>query len=81
MYLNKKLPEPEYMRIHISLIPYEIMKAYNPTPDAKGFCYVKIIMAINGLKQSVALTKKRPKVKPSKTRIISNEAHTKAIFR
>ena len=35
MYLNTKLPEPEYMRIHISLIPDEIMKAYNPTPDAK----------------------------------------------
>ena len=25
IYLNKKLPEPEYMRIHVSLIPDEIM--------------------------------------------------------
>ena len=33
MYLNTKLPEPEYMRIHISLIPDEIMKSYNPNPD------------------------------------------------
>ena len=51
MYFNTKLPEPEYMRIHISLIPNEIMKAYKPTPDARGFCYMKIIMAIYGLKQ------------------------------
>ena len=46
------------MRIHIILIQDETMKAYNPTPDAKGFCYVKIIMAIYGLKQSGALAKK-----------------------
>ena len=58
MYLNKKLPEPEYMRIHISLILDEIMKAFNPTPDEKGFCYVKIIIAIYGLKQAGALANK-----------------------
>ena len=58
MHLNKKLPKPEYMRIHISLIPDEIMKTYNPTSDAKGFCYVKIIMDIYGLKQSGALANK-----------------------
>ena len=46
------------MRIHIILIPEEIMKAYNPTPDAKGFCYVKIIMDIYGLNQSGALANK-----------------------
>ena len=46
------------MRIHISCIPDNIMKAYNPTPDAKGLCYVKIIMAIYGLKKSGALTNK-----------------------
>ena len=28
MYLTTKPPEPEYMRIHISLIPDEIMKVY-----------------------------------------------------
>ena len=46
------------MRIHIILIPEEIMKAYNPTPNAKGFCYVEIIMAIYGLKQPGALANK-----------------------
>jgi hypothetical protein len=29
MYLNTKLPSPEYMRIHISLIPDEIKEQYN----------------------------------------------------
>ena len=64
------------MRIHISLIPDEIMKAYNPTPDAKGFCYVKIIMAIYGLKQSGALANKDLKSNLEKTRILPNVAHT-----
>ena len=58
MYLNTKLPEPEYMRIHVSLIPNEIMKAYNPNTDPKGYCYVKIFMAIYDLKQSGALANK-----------------------
>jgi hypothetical protein len=55
MYLNTKLPSPEYMRIHISFIPQEILDQYRPTPDNKRFCYVEIIMAIYGLKQAGAL--------------------------
>ena len=54
------------MRIHIILIPDETMKAYNPTPDAKGFCYVKTIMAIYGLKQSGALSNKELKANLAK---------------
>ena len=54
------------MRIHISLAPDEIMKSYNPTPEAKGFCYVKIIMAIYGLKQPGALANKDLKENLSK---------------
>ena len=29
MYLNTKLPSPEYMRIHIDLVPEEIRQEYN----------------------------------------------------
>ena len=55
MYLNTKLPEPEYMKVHISLIPQEIIDKYKPQPDERGFCYLKIKMAIYGLKQAGAL--------------------------
>ena len=42
------------------------MKAYNPTPDANVFCYVKIIMAIYGLNQSGALANKDQKANLAK---------------
>ena len=80
MYLNTKLPEPEYMRIHISLIPDEIMKAYNPTPDVKGFCYVKIIIAIYGLKQSGALANKDLKANLAKHGYFPMK-HTPGLFK
>ena len=54
MYLNTKLPEPEFMKVHISLIPQEIIDKYKPQPDERGFCYLKIKMAIYGLKQAGA---------------------------
>jgi hypothetical protein len=54
MYLNTKLPSPEYMRIHISLIPDEIKEEYNVNDyvDEDGFVYVEITGAIYGLSQS-----------------------------
>ena len=80
MYLNNKLTEPEYMSIHISLILDEIMKSYNPTPDTKGFCYVKIIMAIYGLKQSGALANKDLKANLAKHGYFQMK-HTPGIFK
>ena len=54
MYLNTKLPSPEYMRIHTKLIPDEIMKEYNVLDftDQNGYAYVEITGTIYGLAQS-----------------------------
>jgi hypothetical protein len=54
MYLNTKLPSPEYMKIHQSLIPQEVMDEYNIAQflDEHGYAYVKITGAIYGLAQS-----------------------------
>jgi hypothetical protein len=54
MYLNTKLPSPEYMRIHTSMIPQEVMDEYNVSQylDETGYAYVEITGAIYGLAQS-----------------------------
>ena len=80
MYLNTKLPEPEYMRIHISLIPDEIIKSYNPTPNAKIFYYVKIIMAIYGINQSGSLANKYLKANLAKNGYFPMK-HTPGLFK
>ena len=53
-YLNNHLPKPEYLKIHISVIPYEIIAAYNlqTLQDEKGWCYIKISKGMYGLKQA-----------------------------
>ena len=42
MYLNTKLPSPEYIQIHRSMIPNEIMEEYNVEQylDNEGYAYV-----------------------------------------
>ena len=58
MYLNTVLPSPEYMRIHISMIPDDIRNEYGITDDYvdnKGFIYFEITKAIYELIQSGAL--------------------------
>ena len=54
MYLNTKLTSPEYMKIHIKMIPDEIMSEYNilQIVDDEGFAYIKITGAIYCLTQS-----------------------------
>ena len=55
IYLNTVLPSPEYMRIHISMIPDNIRQEYginNDYVDTKGFVYFEITKAIYGLAQS-----------------------------
>ena len=54
MYINTKLPSLDYMKIHVSLIPQEVMEEYNITwyLDVKGYSYVEIMVAIYRLIQS-----------------------------
>ena len=54
MYLNTTLPSPEYMKIHQSLIPQEVMDEYDVEQflDENGYAYVEITGAIYGLAQS-----------------------------
>ena len=55
-YLNNALPDPEYMKFHISKIPQEIIDEYNllDIVDNHGFVYVKIVKGIYGIKQPVS---------------------------
>jgi hypothetical protein len=54
MYLNTKLLSPEYMQIHIDLIPEEIREEYNTDEfmDENGYVYMEVTGAIYGLSQS-----------------------------
>ena len=49
-YTNSKLDSPEYMRIHLSLIPQEIIEEYNAMEfvDIDGYVYVEITGAMYG---------------------------------
>ena len=51
-YLNNALPDPEYMKFHISKIPQEIINEYNLLDmfDNHGFVYVKIVKVMYELK-------------------------------
>ena len=48
------MPDPEYIKLHISIISEEIIKAYNldTLQDEKGWCYIKISKGMYGLKQA-----------------------------
>ena len=52
-YLNNLLPNPKYIKIHISVIPQEIINEYSllAIVDNKGFIYIKIVKVMYGLKQ------------------------------
>lgn len=53
-YLNTPLPQAEYMKVHISLIPQEIIEHYNllAKVDSKGFIYIRINKGMYGLPQA-----------------------------
>ena len=53
-YLGTLLPSPEYMKIHISLIPQEIINEYNllELVDEEGFVFIEILKGMYGLPQS-----------------------------
>ena len=53
-YLNNDLPEPEYMKLNIHIIPQEIIDKYalNKIVDDNGWVYLEIVKGIYGLKQA-----------------------------
>ena len=53
-YLNNILPDPEFMRITLKIIPQEIIDAYNLTAlvDDQGWIYIHTEKSMYGLKQS-----------------------------
>ena len=57
-YLNNLLPDPEYMKIHISAIPKEIIDEYILLAifDDKGFYYIEIVKGMYGIKQAGIIT-------------------------
>ncbi|OEU11422.1 hypothetical protein FRACYDRAFT_245985 [Fragilariopsis cylindrus CCMP1102] len=59
-YTNSKLKSSEYMRIHLSLIPTEIIEEYNVMQyvEADGYAYVEITGAMYGLAQTPEYGKK-----------------------
>ena len=53
-YTNSKLDLPEYIRIHLSLIPQEIIEEYDAMKfvDINGYVYVEVTGVMYGLAQS-----------------------------
>ena len=53
-YLNTPLPSPEFMKVHISLIPEEIIQHYNlwDLVDADGYIYIRLNKGMYGLPQA-----------------------------
>ena len=58
-YLNNMLPSLEYIKMHISDIPQEIIDEYNllTLVDDKGFVYINIVKGMYGLKQAGIITR------------------------
>ena len=58
-YTNTPMDRYEYMKMHISKIPQEVIDEYNIMPKLdNGFVYFRIKKAIYGLPQSGALAHK-----------------------
>ena len=53
-YLNNDLPEPEYMKLHIHIIPQDIIDEYalHKLVDENGWVYLEIVKGIYRLKQA-----------------------------
>ena len=53
-YLNNDLPDPEYMKMHMTMILDEICKEYNIKNfvDSKGWVYINICKGMYELKQA-----------------------------
>ena len=57
-YLNNILPDPEFMRIPLKIIPQEIIDAYDLTSlvDDQGWIYIRTEKGMYGLKQARVIT-------------------------
>ena len=53
-YLNNILPDPEFMRIMLKIIPQEIIDSYNLTTlvDNQGWIYMRVERVVYSIKQS-----------------------------
>ena len=53
-YMNNDLPEPEYMKFHLHIIPQEIIDEYalHDLVDEDGWVYLNIVKVMYGLKQA-----------------------------
>ena len=53
-YLNNDLPDPEYMKLHLHIIPQEIIDKYalHDLVDKDGWVYLKIVKIMYCLKQA-----------------------------
>ncbi len=53
-YLNTPMVRPEYLRIHISLIPDEVINEYNLRNSATldGYVYIEVTKGMYGLPQA-----------------------------
>ena len=53
-YLNNDLPDPKYMKLHIHIIPQEIIDKYalHNIVDKDGWVYLKIVKGMYRLKQA-----------------------------
>ena len=53
-YLNNILPDPEFMRIMLKIIPQEIIDSYNLTTlvDNQGWIYMRVEKVVYSIKQS-----------------------------
>ena len=58
-YLNKILPDPEFMRIPLKIIPQEIIYTYDlkALVDCQGWIYMRIEKGMYGLKQASIIVK------------------------
>ena len=53
-YVNNDLPDPKYMKLHLHIIPQEIIDEYalHDLVDKDGWVYLKIVKGMYGLKQA-----------------------------
>ena len=81
-YLNTPLPQPEYMKIHISLIREEIIQAYKlwEKVEAKGWVHIRIKKGMYGLPQAGILAYERTVSCPSGTAwLLTGATHTRVL--
>ena len=77
-YLNTPMPEPEYMRLCLDIIPKEIIVKYNlrNLVDKEGWVYVKIQKGMYVLPQAGILANQLLKKAPLRQGILPVPTHS-----